>query len=263
MKTKIIQHSWDADDRIATDSELWECMDNPVDLAFADPPYNYKVSYNGDDTGDELPVEEYRYWIEQVVRKLKTMVKDGGMLFWLCPAEDGWWTWPLLMKFGQLYWKRPIIWYERFSQYQRKRLTADYRLLFPVRIGLPLPTFNPDAIREPSVRQMMGDKRADPRGRVPGHVWTVSRLQGNNKARVDWHPAQLPPAALARIVLGWSYKGDTVLDAFAGSGSLGVVCKGLGRNFIGIEQSAKYCEEMGKRIKEAPDRLALPRKDFV
>jgi hypothetical protein len=222
------------------------------------------VDYDDDVSDDRLEVGVYQYWIRQVICKLAGMVKDGGMLFWLCPAEDGWWMWPTLRRYGTMIQPHPpIIWYERFSQYQKTKLTKDYRLLFPVRIGTATGTFNPDAIREPSVRQQMGDKRADPRGRVPGHVWTVSRLQGNHRARVDWHPAQLPPTPLARIVLGWTNKGDTVLDAFAGSGSLGVVCKGLGRNFIGIEQSAKYCKEMKKRIEAAPDRLALPRKDFA
>ena len=261
--TRIIQHSWSPGNRIDRFSDLWDYMEKPVDLAFADPPYNYEVDYDGDSTGDKLPVEEYRYWIEQVVFKLISMVKDGGMLFWLCPAEDGWWTWEVLQRYGHLAYNRPIIWYERFSQYQKKRLTADYRLLFPVQTGTVLPTFNPDAIREESVRQQMGDKRADPRGRVPGHVWTVSRLQGNHPSRVDWHPAQLPPSPLARIVMGWTHKGETVLDAFAGAGSMGVVCKGLGRNFIGVEQSEEYCHKIRQRIKKAPKILALPVRGHV
>lgn len=255
MKTKIIQHSWANCDRLPPQSPLWEYVEAPVDLSFADPPYNYSVRYADDDTGDCLETERYCYWVEQVMRKMAAMTKKGGMLFWLCPAEDGAWVWRELSRYGRLLYGKPIVWYERFSQYQKKRLTSDYRLLFPLVVGGSYkPTFNPDAIREESVRQQMGDKRADPRGRVPGHVWTVSRLQGNHPFRVDWHPAQLPPSPLTRIVEGWTNPGETVLDGFAGSGSLGVICKGLSRNFVGVEQSICYCERMRQRIDAAPKK---------
>jgi len=246
---KIIQHTWRNTDRPPEGSSLWDYVTNPVDLSFADPPYNYGVKYQDDPTQDRLSDTEYRDWVAQVMRKTAQMTRPGGMLFWLCPAEDGWWVWEKLNQYGHLFQNKPIIWYERFSQYQSKKLTSDYRLLFPLIVKAKVfNTFNPNDIREESVRQQMGDKRANPAGRVPGHVWTVSRLQGNAKDRVDWHPAQLPQPPLARIVQGWTDEGDTVLDAFAGAGSLGVVCKGLHRNFVGVEQSSEYCYKMAHRI---------------
>lgn len=41
-----------------------------------------------------------------------------------------------------------------------------------------------------------------------------------------------------------------VLDPFMGSGTTGVACKRLNRNFIGIEISEKYYEVAKKRIGE-------------
>jgi len=245
MKSTIIQHSWNNADRLPVDSPLWNYVTNPVDLAFADPPYNYKVNYHDDPSHDNLDIVQYRDWTAQVIRKIAQMTRPGGMLFWLCPAEDGWWVWEKLVQLGHLFQNKPIVWYERFSQYQSKRLTSDYRLLFPLIVKTNVfNTFNPNDIREESVRQQMGDKRTNPDGRVPGHVWNVSRA----KDHVDWHPDQLPLSPLARIVQGWTNEGDTVLDAFAGSGSLGIVCKGLDRNFVGIEQSNTYCRLMEQRI---------------
>lgn len=46
----------------------------------------------------------------------------------------------------------------------------------------------------------------------------------------------------------------TVLDPFAGSGTVGVVCKQLGRNFIGLELNPEYCEMARRRIAN-PERL--------
>ena len=39
-----------------------------------------------------------------------------------------------------------------------------------------------------------------------------------------------------------------MLDPFFGTGTTGVVCKKLGRKFIGIEKSATYIKEAKKRI---------------
>jgi site-specific DNA-methyltransferase (adenine-specific) len=43
----------------------------------------------------------------------------------------------------------------------------------------------------------------------------------------------------------------TVLDPFMGSGTTGVACAKLGRNFIGIEKEPKYFDIACKRIQEA------------
>ena len=44
--------------------------------------------------------------------------------------------------------------------------------------------------------------------------------------------------------------GDTVLDPFMGTGTVGVACKKLGRNFIGIELDKETFEIAKKRIEE-------------
>ena len=46
----------------------------------------------------------------------------------------------------------------------------------------------------------------------------------------------------------WRY---LVVDLTMGSGSTGVACKNTNRNFIGIEQDAKYFEIAKQRIEEA------------
>jgi len=53
---------------------------------------------------------------------------------------------------------------------------------------------------------------------------------------------------LERIILLGSKQGDTILDSFTGSGTIGVVAKRLKRNFIGFEISPEYFEIANKRI---------------
>lgn len=240
MSVDVIHHCW-PDDCPAS-------LIGKADLVFADPPYNYRVTYEDDATGDNLPSSEYKALMSRTMRECHRMLRPGGQLWWLCPAEDGVWVSGLLA--GKLLFGRPVIFYERFSQYQTRQMTKDYRLLFPaVKPGTGCVTFDGDAIREPSVRQLMGDKRADPRGRVPGHVWTVRRLQGTSKDRVPWHPAQLAPEPLERIVLGFTRPGDLVVDAFAGSGNMGLACIKHGRSYVGLEASNTYCELIRERLR--------------
>lgn len=231
--------------------------DGSVTLAFADPPYNIGVKYADDPTGDWRSPSDYFQWCQTVIEVMARTLRVGGTMWWLCPEQHGDTIGPMLERVvgPRLY---RIIWRESFAQYQQHSLTADYRFLFCHRKqaeGAKRPdddlehvTFNPDAIREPSVRQEMGDKRADPRGRVPGQVWDIRRLQGTAKDRVKWHPAQLPPELLNRIVLGWSNPGDLVLDAFGGSGTMGEACKAYDRRCILIDQSPTYLQKIRERL---------------
>ena len=43
-------------------------------------------------------------------------------------------------------------------------------------------------------------------------------------------------------------EGETVLDPFMGSGTTGVACKNLNRNFIGIELDKEYYQIAKRRI---------------
>lgn len=63
------------------------------------------------------------------------------------------------------------------------------------------------------------------------------------------HPTEKPVGILEYLIKTYTKEGDTVLDFTMGSGSTGVACKNLNRNFIGIEKEEKYykiaCERMG------------------
>ena len=55
-----------------------------------------------------------------------------------------------------------------------------------------------------------------------------------------FHPTQKPIKLMERIIEVFTNEGDTVLDFCMGSGSTGVACKNLNRNFIGIEKDENY-----------------------
>lgn len=227
-----------------------EPLPKRVRLAISDPPYNQGMEYADDPTGDQLPDAIY----DSLIRRASSFGLDslvpGGVMFWLCPANDLFRVHNLIMGHGgcHLLWGTPIVWHESFAQYQQKRMTCDYRVWLPIVKNGGEPVFNPDAIRVESERQRMGDKRANPNGRVPGRVWSIRRLQGTSKAWKPWHPCQLAPEMLDRIILGFSNPGDTVVDLFAGSGSAGRRAVAHGRSFVGIDRSGEYCERMRAEV---------------
>jgi site-specific DNA-methyltransferase (adenine-specific) len=88
----------------------------------------------------------------------------------------------------------------------------------------------------------------------------VNKNQGALRVPSSWqkfntetgkHPNQKPVALVKYLLLTYSNSGDTILDPFMGSGTTGVACAELGRNFIGIEIGKDYFEIAKRRIELA------------
>ena len=68
-------------------------------------------------------------------------------------------------------------------------------------------------------------------------VHSFNNITGNKV-----HPTQKPVEMMKFYIENSSQHGDTVLDPFFGSGSVGKACKETGRNFIGFEIDEHYYE---------------------
>ena len=62
------------------------------------------------------------------------------------------------------------------------------------------------------------------------------------------HSTEKPVALMEWILKYYSKEGDIVLDATMGSGSMGVACKNMNREFIGIEMDSDIYDTAVKRI---------------
>ncbi len=63
------------------------------------------------------------------------------------------------------------------------------------------------------------------------------------------HPAIFPVELAERVIAYYSFKGDVVLDPFAGTGTVGKAACRLGRRFVLIEQDAKYIAVIREEVK--------------
>ncbi len=129
------------------------------------------------------------------------------------------------------------------------------------------------AIAEPCIRpgdvQTFGGQKAtngtipegDPRFRNGHEQWgrTIQSTETRNKRSV-WtinsepyakaHFAVMPTQLVEPCVMAGCPEGGTVLDPFAGSGTVGVVACRHARDFIGIELNAEYVEMARRRIQD-------------
>lgn len=219
--------------------------ENSIDLIFADPPYNIGLKY--DTHNDSIPYEDYINWSEEWLTECSRLLKNNGSIYIAINDEHAAELVLILKKLG-LQMRNWLIWHYTFGQAQRKKFSRAHTHILYFTKSNDF-TFNPEEIRIKSVRQLIGDKRANPEGKIPDDVWTVSRIAGTFKERIKDFPCQMPEKILETIVNASSNKGDIVLDPFSGSGTTSYVAKKLGRKYIGIEKSEKYYKMSTNRIK--------------
>jgi site-specific DNA-methyltransferase (adenine-specific) len=87
-----------------------------------------------------------------------------------------------------------------------------------------------------------------------GRAKNINNLGSSNLLRVPniigkkVHPTEKPPALLEIMIANSSLEGEIILDPFMGSGTTGVACRNLNRDFIGIELDKEYFEIAKARI---------------
>jgi hypothetical protein len=82
---------------------------------------------------------------------------------------------------------------------------------------------------------------------------SVLDIKQNWSKQQQIHPTQKPVALMEYLIKTYSNEGDTVLDFVFGSGTVGVACKNLKRNFIGIEKDENYFNIAKNRIESVSE----------
>lgn len=86
------------------------------------------------------------------------------------------------------------------------------------------------------------------------HKNPTTLIQFDKIRKGSLHPTQKPVALMEYLVKTYTNEGETVLDFTMGSGTTGVACKNLNRNFIGIELDETYFNIAKERIDGTKDR---------
>ncbi|MEM4097757.1 MAG: site-specific DNA-methyltransferase [Candidatus Micrarchaeaceae archaeon] len=225
-----------------------ELPDESIDLVVTSPPYN-KHSNNRHigktdtwqnakiDYGvyvDDMPEADYQEWQKKVIRELLRVLKKDGSIFYnhkprivnhriIFPNE-----WLSEFNIRQM-----IIWNRKSSpNIEPIRFIPSTEYIYWITKEAKTPKFNPEAMKYTE-------------------VWNITPLPNPD------HPAPFPEELPRRCILATTNEGDTVLDPFMGSGTTGVACVQLNRNFIGYEINPEYVKIAEKRINEAQKQMKL------
>jgi DNA modification methylase len=248
-----------------------------VHLVVADPPYNVGINY-GEAYSDNLSVTDYLAFCEVWISQIRRVLTPTGA-FWLFINDENVSELDVLAKRLGFFKRSHVIWAYSFGVNCENKFTrAHTHLLYYTKHRTEF-TFNTAELKVKSSREMAGDKRAKPGGRLPddvwvlrlvdlgpeafppaGDVWQISRLCGTFSERRAGAPTQLPEQLVGRIVRGCSNHGDLVCDPLCGTGTVLAVAKKLGRNYIGCELSPEFAAIATQRLSEVKpgDALAGP-----
>lgn len=208
-------------------------------MAFADPPDNVGLDYHG--SGDKRTIKGYTLLLSDVLWTIHQcdvlwisfnahhMSLMGRLVDEMIVPVKGW-------------SHRFLMQHCTFGYYNQTDFGHCYRpLLRIMRDGADV---YPDAIRIESERQRLGDKRANPEGKIPGDVWDFPRVTGNSKQRRKWHPTQLHEGLYERCLKYSCAPGDSACDLFAGTGTMARAAKDLDLDVTLIDLSEFYCGEI-------------------
>jgi len=93
------------------------------------------------------------------------------------------------------------------------------------------------------------------KGKVYTHKNPTTIVTTIKERNSSVHPTQKPVALFEYLIKTYTNEGDLVLDNCAGSGTTGVACKNLNRNYILIEKEPKYYDIILKRLSETQPYL--------
>ena len=246
-----------------------DCLDclasiksNHVDLIITSPPYDNIRSYN------DSSVWNFDIF-KNIADELHRVLKDGGTIVWIVSdatvkgSETGT-SFRQALYFKEIglnlhdtmIWKKPTF-TAVGSIKSRYAPTFEYMFVFTKE---KLKTFNPINDRKNktfgckkhgAMRQKNGDmkplsnigKPINEYG-IRHNVWEINTENNNTTG----HPAPFPLKLVHDHIISWTNENDIVLDCFMGSGTTGLACKILNRNFIGIEIDQEYFKKAEERI---------------
>ncbi len=247
-------------DRIVCgDSEdvLKRMPDNCVDLVFTSPPYNFGLGYEGDGDSADGDAEDWESYFAKLFRVFDECIrvlKYGGRI--VVNVQ------PLFSDYipshhvissyfmeRRLIWKGEILWEK--NNYNCK-YTAWGSWKSPSSPYLKYTWEFLEVFCKGDLKKSGESANADIDAES-FKEWVLAKwsIAPERRMREFGHPAMFPEELARRVLLLFSFKGDVVLDPFAGVGTTCVAAQSASRRFLGIDIAPEYCRTAESRLKPA------------
>jgi site-specific DNA-methyltransferase (adenine-specific) len=267
--------------------------DETFDLVYIDPPFNtgraqtrHSLTATADTDGSRMGFGGRRYrtqllqslsyddafsdylgFLEPRLSRARELLAAHGTLYFHIDYREAHYCKLLLDEvFGRDAFLNEIIWAYDYGAKPRRRWPAKHDTILAYVRTPGAHHFDADAVeREPYMAPGLVGAEKAARGKRPTDVW-FHTIVPTNGAEKTGYPTQKPAGVLRRLVAASSRPGAWCLDPFAGSGTLGAVCRELDRRFVLIDSSPAAIDVMRTRLSgpiqaalSAPDRARAAR----
>jgi site-specific DNA-methyltransferase (adenine-specific) len=193
--------------------------------------------------------DDYLGFLEPRLRRARDLLAPHGTLYLHIDYREAHYVKLLLDEiFGREAFLNELIWAYDYGAKPRRRWPAKHDTIL-VYVRTPGGHhFDAEAVeREPYMAPgLVGPEKAR-RGKRPTDVW-FHTIVPTNGAEKTGYPTQKPEGVLRRIVAASSRPGGWCLDPFAGSGTLGAVCRQLGRRFVLVDSNPVAIQTIEARL---------------
>jgi site-specific DNA-methyltransferase (adenine-specific) len=268
---------------------LGKLPDQAFDLIYMDPPFNTgraqarhtlatAASANGDRVGfggrtyetrllrslayDDA-FADYLAFLEPRLARARELLAPHGTLYFHIDYREAHYCKLLLDElFGRDAFLNEIIWAYDYGAKPRRRWPAKHDTILAYVRTPGAHHFDADAVeREPYMAPGLVTPEKAARGKRPTDVWFHTIVPTNGKEKTGY-PTQKPEGVLRRLVQASSRPGGWCLDPFAGSGTLGAVCRALGRRFVLVDCNPVAIGVMRERL-DAGSVTPTPKEEKV
>jgi site-specific DNA-methyltransferase (adenine-specific) len=257
------------------------------DLIYIDPPFNTgraqsrrtmtavadptatRVGFGGRRYRSELlgrlayddQFEDYLGFLEPRLARARELLAPHGTLYFHIDYREAHYCKLLLDElFGRDAFLNEIIWAYDYGAKPRRRWPAKHDTILAYVRTPGGHHFDADAVdREPYMAPGLVGAEKAARGKRPTDVWFHTIVPTNGSEKTGY-PTQKPAGVLRRLVTASSRAGGWCLDPFAGSGTLGAVCRELERRYVMIDSNPEAIEVMRRRLGSAPAAASAPRR---
>ncbi len=208
------------------------------DLVYIDPPFNTgKVrSLHGGSYHDAF--DDFPAFLRPRLEHARRLLADHGTLYvHLDPRESHYVKVLLDELFGRDCFLNEIVWAYDYGGRPKRRWPAKHDTILVYVKDRRRYWFDAAEVeREPYMAPGLQTPERIARGKLPTSVWWHTIVPTTSREKTGY-PTQKPEGVVRRIVAASSRPGGWCLDFFAGSGTLGAVCRQLGRRYVLIDSN--------------------------